>query len=1099
MAVSPLISLDTLDTTTTLLILFAGCLVLVVIAFQIGVLASILAFIGILARGTIQTGFLLWKHLLSWAPWPIFLLLVIGLHIIAWHDGTEDAVRALVCGAALIFLGVITCLAYIFIDSERVEVQRGYKVLHNPVKGQGLASHLARHGQRVGIPLMVVATLATMSGFALFNQGLYDTSGREWYTLTPKKVPGSPVATSPAPVETHPPAYLDFLAYTLIHLSHIVDLLDIANSYNYARVTYVRQARWPASTLLVLFNSFFTLVLLQQIFAAIRRFKLLGETIQDYWSPHQPIHDRAGLALATFGTNAIEPLLRSLRTVDSLTASQRAEIATILADIGTMTVPVLVKHLHNPSETVRAVAVSALGRLHALEALPALSHTTQDASEMVRQSLVEALGTIASPGSKTLRKKWSIRLSLQVSRRWFGRVLRLKRWLLSVKELKPVELVTDVLRRLLSDPLAEVRMKAAQTLANFGAEAADAAPELIALLNDNEESVRRQAVEALGKIGGPPDTRLEALQPLLQDPSMAVRVVAVRTIGSLGVEAKQSVYGLVPLLRDPEPEVRQTVAEAIRQIGSVEPEAIPHLVEGLSDTDNLVRAQTAEALGMIGASAAAAVPALERALADVNDRVRATATEALGHMGGAAAAAVPAIMRLLNDEDNRINALAASALEEIGEPATIAVPALLGALNHVNAEVRGAATRAIGKLSTPTNGAVAALERAVSDENSHQRGQAILALVEIKAPAERIRVAVHKGLQDSDPQVRRAAIQALGKHGDGCAELVANLIEALGDSSDEVKTEAANVLPGLAGGTPEVVAGLAGLLQDDTPDVQISGALALGNLGKAALDAGAKLLRAFQTGETAVREQILQAFAKIQPPEAMPAFAAGLTDPDPAVRKMASAGLLEAGPVSEDVLPLLHEALKDPENRVKANAAQVLAGQATVPPESVPLLVECTANADDTVRLNAFRALRAASADELATVSERLLEDSNLNVRLEAAGVILAVNPKDEQAAAVVLEALTDAVPKLRQTALELVQSLGTEGTIVRELLVQQAGEEQKEAVVAILVGSGEKSEQPGESFDRRTAPGLGARPGVDLDQGTNGSHSPELLVTPRG
>ena len=45
---------------------------------------------------------------------------------------------------ALLLIGVTSCVAYIVIDQERYEVARGYKVLHNPGKGQELAFELPR-------------------------------------------------------------------------------------------------------------------------------------------------------------------------------------------------------------------------------------------------------------------------------------------------------------------------------------------------------------------------------------------------------------------------------------------------------------------------------------------------------------------------------------------------------------------------------------------------------------------------------------------------------------------------------------------------------------------------------------------------------------------------------------------------------------------------------------------------------------------------------------------------------------------------------------------------------------------------------------------
>ena len=214
--------------------------------------------------------------------------------------------------------------------------------------------HLARYGQQVRVPLLVAATVGMVGGFALLNQGLYETMGRDWY-----QVGGEHGGAS----------YADFLAYVLINLLRIVDVLDLAQAHHFLRVPLIHPIYWPASTLLVGFKAFFTLVLLQQIFASLRQGKLLAETITDFWSPHEPIHERARNALPQYGAMAIGPLLFSLRPVPSLTKEQRDQLPPILETIGPSTIPALIRHLHDPHEHVRAIAVAALGRLHALDAI----------------------------------------------------------------------------------------------------------------------------------------------------------------------------------------------------------------------------------------------------------------------------------------------------------------------------------------------------------------------------------------------------------------------------------------------------------------------------------------------------------------------------------------------------------------------------------------------------------------------------------------------------------------------------------------------------------------------------------------------------------
>src|SRR6185437_8100532 len=93
----------------------------------------------------------------------------------------------LLCGVALLLLGVTTCLGYMSIDLERYEVARGYKALHNPLKGQQLAVNLVRYGHQVGMLLLAAATVGIVAGFALTNQGLYETAGRDWYRLSEGK------------------------------------------------------------------------------------------------------------------------------------------------------------------------------------------------------------------------------------------------------------------------------------------------------------------------------------------------------------------------------------------------------------------------------------------------------------------------------------------------------------------------------------------------------------------------------------------------------------------------------------------------------------------------------------------------------------------------------------------------------------------------------------------------------------------------------------------------------------------------------------------------------------------------------------------------
>ena len=284
---SLLIHLDHLNSSYLILLTVAGVGFAAAILFYTGLLGWALRMVGHVVRGSIRQGFLLWERLFAWAPWPLFLAIVLGLLTVGWAAAGFLPVLTVVCALVPLFMGLTACLAYMFIDLERYEVERGHKAVHNPLKGQSLALHLVHYGQQVGVPLLAVATIGMIGGFALLNQGLYETIGRAWYAVG----------------ETHEdPAFIDFLAYSLIHLLRIVDVLNLARTHNLVAITYVHQAAWPASTLLASFQTFFAFVLLQQIFASIRQGYLLVETITDFWSPHESIHERARNALPQYGT-----------------------------------------------------------------------------------------------------------------------------------------------------------------------------------------------------------------------------------------------------------------------------------------------------------------------------------------------------------------------------------------------------------------------------------------------------------------------------------------------------------------------------------------------------------------------------------------------------------------------------------------------------------------------------------------------------------------------------------------------------------------------------------------------------------------------------
>ena len=916
-----------LDHLSSSYLIILGLLLVVIAAgflFRIGLIEWAVDVFARSVRSSVRRGFRLWQRLFSWASWPTFLSLVLTSLLVGWWAYRHLPVVTVVCALIPLFMGVTACLAYMFIDLERYAVSRGYKSVHNPLPGQELAVNLVRHGQAVGVPLLVTATVGMIGGFALLNLGLYQTIGRDWYIV--KDGQGDPT-------------YVDFVANALIVLLRIVDVLDFAKASHLLEVSYVRQAAWPASTLLAVFRMFFTLVLLQQIFASFRQGQVLSETITDLWNPHEPIHERACHALPQYGAGAIAPLLISLGSVTSLTKEQRERLPVIFAVAGPAAIPALVRHLHDKHDHVRAIAAAALGLLRVRGTIGLLVPLSRDSSDIVRQSLIEALGIIASPDSDpadttsafvSTRHRLLRSLRHPLLRSLRHRLWRSLKWrprFIPVSSMEPVELAVQTLQAALTDSSLSVRAQAARALGRIGPNAAVAAPGLIALLKDEDETVRQAAIEAVGKVGGPTTAIVEALVDVLQDASPLLRVAAARGLGAMGEAASAAFSALAPLLQDRDDAVRDAAAEAIGQIGHLNGEATDGLVEGLASPDSVVRAQTAEALGTIGETAQETAPALVEALTDQNDAVRAKAVEALGKIGEAVGhVSVIGLVRALRDQDNVVSSLAAEALGEMGESALVAIPALVYSLQHINADVRARAAESLGKLGVNDEDAANALEVACRDDDANVRCQAIRALSVIDQPTTVTKQNVLAGLSDTDSQVRTAAVDALGRWGNLDEESVNLLLSLLEDPNELVRAHVTTVLPWVAGATPVVIEGLCSRLRDDSALVQAQAAQALGELGSAAASAGETLLHAAQTGEASVRERARQAIVLIRPSEKLAsldeaAVDSGLID---ALREIEH----QTQPISEelpvDVIPILVTSVLISESGEQVDAALAL-------------------------------------------------------------------------------------------------------------------------------------------------------------------------------
>src|SRR4051794_14564048 len=120
------LDLDHVDSSYLVLFSLAALALAGGLLVYFGLLGWAFRAVGFVVARAVRKGFRLWERLLSWATWPLFLAIALTFLLVgAAAGGLIPGLRAL-CGLAPLVMGTVACLAYMFIDLERYEVERGY-------------------------------------------------------------------------------------------------------------------------------------------------------------------------------------------------------------------------------------------------------------------------------------------------------------------------------------------------------------------------------------------------------------------------------------------------------------------------------------------------------------------------------------------------------------------------------------------------------------------------------------------------------------------------------------------------------------------------------------------------------------------------------------------------------------------------------------------------------------------------------------------------------------------------------------------------------------------------------------------------------------
>ena len=213
-------------------------------------------------------------------------------------------------------------------------------------------------------------------------------------------------------------------------------------------------------------------------------------------------------------------------------------------------------------------------------------------------------------------------------------------------------------------PMKCVGMVVLAGLASAAVAAADdSVAGLIKQLQDDKLEVRLQAADALANLGPDAKEAIPALTAALKgDKEAKVRAYAAFALKKMGAEAKEAVPALTDALKDKDEEVRSVAADALGQLGADAKSAVPALAEALKDPDSGPHA--AQALGRIGPDAKDALPALTAALQDSAVRPFAAQT-----IGSSARPACRLLTKALEDKDDDVRLYAVLALRLVGPDA----------------------------------------------------------------------------------------------------------------------------------------------------------------------------------------------------------------------------------------------------------------------------------------------------------------------------------------------------------------------------------------------------------------------------------------------
>lgn len=283
----------------------------------------------------------------------------------------------------------------------------------------------------------------------------------------------------------------------------------------------------------------------------------------------------AARELVKLGDDAVIAALDATNSVSGTDYSAQFSVPVwqAFAEVGTDSMPALLKAAQSPQENVRTAAVGTLRELGpaAEPAMDLLAPLVKDKNRWVAGFACDTLGNVGSKASVA---------------------------------------AIDALCQVVQQPESTVRRRAIVALGRIGPPARSATPVLKQVRQgDDDKDIREAAAVALNEIDlrrmivestKHADAEVRELIHRLQGKDNVDAIVAARSLGKRGAGAKAAVPALAAALAAPDKWLREAAAEALGAIGPDSRNVLPALQRAVNDKEPEVHDAAQKALEKIG-------------------------------------------------------------------------------------------------------------------------------------------------------------------------------------------------------------------------------------------------------------------------------------------------------------------------------------------------------------------------------------------------------------------------------------------------------------------------------------------------------------------